>query len=43
MACDKKMACRVRGYHVYKDMLTAAIGEVFVCRREPNNAEKFSL
>ena len=35
MACDKEMVCRVRGYHVYKDMWTAAIGEVLVCSREP--------
>ena len=25
------------------DMWVAAIGEVLVCSREPNNAEKFSL
>ena len=43
MACEKEMGCCVRGYHVYKDMWTAAIGEVLVCSREPTNAEKFSL
>ena len=43
MACEKEMACCVRGYHVYKDMWAAAIGEVLVCSREPTNAEKFSL
>ena len=42
MACEKEMARCVRGYHVYKDMWAAAIGEVLVCR-EPTNAEKFSL
>ena len=29
----------VRGYHVYKDVWEAAIGEVLVCEREPRNAE----
>ena len=38
MACEKKMACCVRGYHVYKDIWAAAIGEVLVCSREPTNA-----
>ena len=37
------MACCVRGYHVYKDMSAAAIGEVLVCSREPTNVEKFLL
>ena len=41
MACEKEMACCVRGYHVYKDILAAAIGEVLACSREPTNAEKF--
>ena len=27
MACEKEMACYVRGYHVYKDIRAAAIGE----------------
>ena len=35
MACEKEMACCVRGYHVYKD-----IWAVLVCSREPTNAEK---
>ena len=43
MACEKEIACCVRGYHIYKDMWAAAIGEVLVCSREPTNAEKFSL
>ena len=43
MVCEKEMACCVRGYHVYKDMWAAAIGEVLVCNREPTNVEKFSL
>ena len=29
----------IRGYHVYKDVWEAAIGEVLVCEREPRNAE----
>ena len=37
MACEKEMACCVRGYHVYKDIRAAAIGEVLVCSREPTN------
>ena len=36
MACEKEMTC-VRGYHVYKDIWAAAIGEVLVCSREPAN------
>ena len=39
MACEKEMAC-VRGYHVYKDIWAAAIGEVLVCSREPTNIGK---
>ena len=41
--CEKETACCVRGYHVYKDIGVAAIGEVLVCSREPTNVEKFSL
>ena len=37
MACEKEMACCVRGYHIYKHIWTAAIGEVLVCSREPTN------
>ncbi len=32
-----EIPCCVRGYHVYKDVWEAAIGEVLVCRREPTN------
>ena len=28
----------IRGYHVYKDVWTAAVGETLVCQREPENA-----
>ena len=30
----------VRGYHIYKDIWAAAIGEVLVCSREPTNEGK---
>ena len=29
----------VRGYHVYKDVWTADIGELLVCERDQNNVE----
>ena len=40
MACygEKEVACCVRGYHVYKDIWAAAIGEELVCIREPTNS-----
>ena len=31
-------ACCVRGYHVYKEIWEAAVGEILVCEREPRNA-----
>ena len=31
------MVCCVRGYHVYKDIWAAAIGEVLACSRELTN------
>ena len=39
MACrgEKEVTCCVRGYHVYKDIWAAAIGEELVCGREPTN------
>ena len=40
MACEKEMVYCVRGYHVYKDIWAATIGEVLACSREPTNAEK---
>ena len=43
MAGEKETACCVRGYHVYKDIWAATIGEVLVCSQEPTNAQKFSL
>ena len=37
MACEKEMACCVRGYWIYKDIWAAAVGEVLVCSRERSN------
>ena len=34
---EKELACCVRGYHVYKDIWAAAIGEELECSREPTN------
>ena len=34
----KKMECVIRGYHVYKAIWAAAIGEELVCTREATNA-----
>ena len=36
MAGVNEIACCVRGYHVYKDIWAAAIGEVLVCRHQEN-------
>ena len=30
--------CCIRGYHVYKEVWEAAVGESLVCEREPKNA-----
>ena len=38
MASEMEMPCCVRGYHVYKEVWEAAIGEVMECHREPTNA-----
>ena len=46
MACrgEKEVTCRVRGYHVYKDIWAAAIGEELVCGREPTNmADRYAV
>ena len=34
----KDVPCCVRGYHIYKTIWLAAIGEVLECEREPTNA-----
>ena len=31
-------ACCIRGYHEYKEVWEAAVGEELVCEREPQNA-----
>ena len=36
MAETEVRSC-VRGYHVYKDIWTTAIGETLICSREPSN------
>ena len=30
--------CCTRGYHIYKEVWEAAVGEGLVCEREPENA-----
>ena len=34
---DYERECCVRGYHVYKEIWAAALGEQLVCEREPYN------
>ena len=29
----------VGGYHIYKDIWYAVVGEVLVCEKEPNNSQ----
>ena len=46
MACrgEKEVTCCVRGYHVYKDIWAAAIGEELVCGRETTNmADRYAV
>ena len=43
MACEKEMVCCVIGYHVYKDIWAAAIGEVLVCSRELTNVTEIVI
>ena len=38
MPSEMEMPCCVRGYHVYKEVWEAAIGEILECHREPTNA-----
>ena len=35
MACEKEMACCVRGYHMYKDTWAAVIGDLCVAGSQP--------
>ena len=39
-AVATKLSC-VRGYHVYKDVWAAVVGEKLVCRRERGNSRDF--
>ena len=32
-----RAACCIRGYHVYRDIWAAAVGEVLACEQEPRN------
>lgn len=34
-----KVACCIRGYHVYNQIWTATMGEVLACEREPTNEQ----
>ena len=38
MEVERYVPCCVRGYHVYKEIWTAVIGETLLCTREPDNA-----
>lgn len=41
---ETELACYVRGYHVYKTIWEAAVGEVLSCRREPtNSADRYAV
>lgn len=41
---EAELACCVRGYHVYKTIWAAALGEVLICRREPtNSADRYAV
>ena len=37
MTCGTGVDVCVRGQHIYKDIWYAVIGELLVCKREPNN------
>ena len=32
-------SCCIRGYHIYQEVWTAAVGEELVCEREPHNSQ----
>ena len=38
MADEERIASCIRGYHIYKTVWKARIGEVLPCAREPTNA-----
>ena len=38
-----RLSC-IRGYHIYKDVWEAAVGEVLACLREPDNdADRYAV
>ncbi len=37
MSDELERRCCVRGYHVYREVWEAAVGEILVCEREPDN------
>ena len=37
-AMEKEVPCCIRGYHVYKAIWIAAIGELVTCERTPTNS-----
>ena len=39
-----KRNCCIRGYHLYKEVWKALLGESLVCEREPENAfDRYTL
>ena len=32
--------CCIRGYHIYQEVWTAAVGEELVCERKPHNSHR---
>ena len=36
---DYRTDCCIRGYHIYRDIWVAVIGEVLECEREPTNTK----
>ena len=36
---EYEIACCVCGYHVYREIWEAAVGETLVCEREPQNGK----
>ena len=41
---EREAACCVRGYHVYKTIWRAAVGEILISRRKPtNSADRYAV
>ena len=34
---EYEIACCVRGYHIYRHIREATVGETLICKREPTN------